>query len=237
MAELGVVTRALLGIARRLRDDRVLAERICLAAVEGLEVDGAAISLLTASTLRETLYATDATAELLEDLQFSLGEGACVDAATSGAPVLIADLNDPAQTSRWPMYAAAVVDQARVSAVFAFPLQWGPINLGVLDLYRRDPGPLSSAQVRDAISASDAAALMLLALRTDPDPEGDEVWDRSWSKRAEIHQATGMVIAQLGINPTDAFARLRAHAFTEGVSLGKVARDVVARRLHFNKDA
>lgn len=236
MAELGVVTRALLSIARTLRDDRVLAERICQAAAEGLEVDGAAISLLTASTLRETLYATDATAELLEDLQFSLGEGPCVDAATSGGPVLIADLNDPAQTSRWPMYAAAVVDQARVSAVFTFPLQWGPINLGVLDLYRRDPGPLSSAQVRDAISASDAAALMLLALRTDPDPEGDEVWDRSWSKRAEIHQATGMVIAQLGINPTDAFARLRAHAFTEGVSLSDVARDVVARRLHFTED-
>jgi hypothetical protein len=236
VVELGVVTRALLGIARTLRDDRVLAERICLAAVEGLEVDGAAISLLTASTLRETLYATDATAELLEDLQFSLGEGPCVDAATSGGPVLIADLNDPAQTSRWPMYAAAVVDQARVSAVFAFPLQWGAINLGVLDLYRRDPGPLSSAQVRDAISAADAAALMLLGLRTDPDPEGDAVWDRSWSKRAEIHQATGMVIAQLGINPTDAFARLRAHAFTEGVSLGDVARDVVARRLHFTED-
>jgi hypothetical protein len=236
VAELGVVTRALLSIARTLRDDRVLAERICQAAAEGLEVDGAAISLLTASTLRETLYATDATAELLEDLQFSLGEGPCVDAATSGGPVLIADLNDPAQTSRWPMYAAAVVDQARVGAVFAFPLQWGAINLGVLDLYRRDPGPLSSAQVRDAISASDAAALMLLALRTDPDPEGDEVWDRSWSKRAEIHQATGMVIAQLGINPTDAFARLRAHAFTEGVSLSDVARDVVARRLHFTED-
>ena len=137
MVELGVVTRALLGIARTLRDDRVLAERICQAAVEGLEVDGAAISLLTASTVRETLYATDATAELLEDLQFSLGEGACVDAATSGGPVLIADMNDPAQTSRWPIYAAAVVEQARVSAVFAFPLQWGTINLGVLDLYRR----------------------------------------------------------------------------------------------------
>ena len=236
MVELGVVTRALLGIARTLRDDRVLAERICQAAVEGLEVDGAAISLLTASTVRETLYATDATAELLEDLQFSLGEGACVDAATSGGPVLIADMNDPAQTSRWPIYAAAVVEQARVSAVFAFPLQWGTINLGVLDLYRRPPGLLSSAQVRDAISASEAAALMLLGLRTDPDPEGDAVWDRSWSKRAEIHQATGMVVAQLGINPTDAFARLRAHAFTEGVSLGDVARDVVARRLRFTKD-
>lgn len=236
MVELGVVTRALLGIARTLRDDRVLAERICRAAVEGLEVDGAAISLLTSSDLRETLYASDATAELLEDLQFSLGEGACVDAATGGGPVLVPDMNDPAQTSRWPFYAAAVVDQARIGAVFAFPLQWGTINLGVLDLYRRVPGPLSAAQVRDAISAADAAGLLLLGLRTDPDPDGDAVWDRSWSRRAEIHQATGMVVAQLGISPTNAFARLRAHAFTEGVALGDVARDVVARRLRFSEE-
>ena len=45
-----------------------------------------------------------------------------------------------------------------------------------------------------------------------------------------------MVVAQLEISPTDAFARLRAHAFTEGIPLGDVARDVVARRLHFTKD-
>ena len=90
-------------------------------------------------------------------------------------------------------------DQARIGAVFAFPLQWGTINLGVLDLYRRAPGSLSAAQVRDAISAADAAALMLLGRRTGPDPDGDVGWDRSWSKRAEIHQATGMVVAQLGI--------------------------------------
>lgn len=236
MAELGVVTRALLNIARTLRDDRVLADRICQACVEGLSVDGAAISLMTASTLRETLYASDATVDLLEDLQFSLGEGPCVDAASSGRPVLVPDLNDPVQTSRWPIYAAAVVDQARVGAVFALPLRWGTITLGVLDLYRRAPGSLSPGQVRDAVSAADAAALMLLGVRTAPDLDGDAAWDRSWSKRAEIHQATGMVVAQLGISPTDAFARLRAHAFSEGVQLGDVARDVVARRLRFTRD-
>ena len=70
---------------------------------------------------------------------------------------------------------------------------------------------------------------MLLGLRTDP---GDEQpWDQSWSSRAEIHQATGMVLAQLEISATDAFARLRAHAFAEQRLLGDVARDVVARRL------
>ena len=235
MAELGAVTRALLNIARTLRDDRALAEQICQACVDGLDVDGAAISLHTAGNLRETLYASDAQADLLEDLQFSLGEGACMDAATSGRPVLVPDITDPAQTRRWPVYAAAVADQAHIGAVFSFPLQWGAMNLGVLDLYRRAPGPLSADQLRDAHSAAEAAALMLLGLRTDPG-DGGLVWDRSWSKRAEIHQATGMIVAQLRISPTDAFARLRAHAFAQGVGLGEAAREVIARRLRFTED-
>jgi hypothetical protein len=107
--------------------------------VDGLDIDGAAISLLTADPSRETVVASDATADLLEDLQFSLGEGACIDAAVSRRPVLVADMNDPAQTARWPVYAAAVVQQAGVRAVFALPLQWGAIDVGVLDLYRRAP--------------------------------------------------------------------------------------------------
>lgn len=235
MPELGAVTRALLAIARDVTDDRALAGEICRACVAGLDIDGAAISLLTADPLRETVFASDATADLLEDLQFSLGEGACIDAAVTRRPVLVADMNDPAQTARWPVYAAAVVQQTGVRAVFALPLQWGAIDVGVLDLYRVAPGALSATQMRDALSAADAATLILLGLRSDP---GDEhAWDRSWGNRAEIHQATGMVVAQLGISAADALARLRAHAFAEQRLLGEVARDVVARRLRFTKDS
>ena len=213
MPELGAVTRALLAIARDTKDDRVLAAEICRACVQGLDIDGAAISLLTASALRETVAASDATADLLEDLQFGLGEGACIDAAVSRRPVLVPDMNDPAQTARWPVYAAAVAEQTGVRAIFALPLQWGAIDVGVLDLYRRTPGALSAAHMQDALSAADAATLLLLGLRSDP---GDEqAWDRSWGSRAEIHQATGMVVAQLGISAADALARLRAHAFAE----------------------
>jgi len=235
VVERGEVTRALLGIARGIPDDRALAEQICRACVAGLDVDGAAISLRTAGTMRETLYATDPTANLLEELQFSLGEGACMDAARTGRPVLIPDLNDLTDTSRWPIYTAAVTEQAGVGAIFALPLQWATINLGVLDLYRYKAGSLTRAQLLDAISAADTAALMLLGLHTDPDPTtgGEQGWDGSWSNRTEIHQATGMVLSQLGSSATDAFARLRAHAFAEQRPLGDVAADVVARRLRF----
>jgi GAF domain len=244
VAELGTVTRALLGIVRDGAGDHALAQRICQACVDGLDIDGAAISLLTASISRETLWATDGTAERLEDLQFTCNEGACMEAATTGRAVLVPDLDHSTHTARWPMFAAAVAEQTLVGALFALPLQWGTVNLGVLDLYRAAPGELSNVQSRDALAAADTAALMLLGQRTDPaDPDDPEYsgygggWlDHRYGHRAEIHQATGMVLAQLGISATDALARLRAHAFVHQRLLIDVACDVVNRRLVFTEE-
>jgi len=162
VAECGVVTRARLAIARDGVDERGLAMRICRACVDGLGVDGAAISLLTASVARQTLAATDETADLLEDLQFTLNEGACMQAARTGRPVLVADLQHSSEVARWPMFAAAVIERSPVRAVFALPLQWGAVNLGVLDLYRRQPGALNSEQGQDALTTAETAALMML---------------------------------------------------------------------------
>jgi hypothetical protein len=236
VAELGTVTRALLAMAGRGGDERGLAQRICEACVQGLDVDGAAMSLLTASVARETVWATDPVAEMLEDLQFTLNEGACMEAATTGRPVLVPDLYRSTETARWPMFAAAVAEQTSARALFALPMQWGVVNLGVLDLYRVRPGVLPDNQRRDALSAADTAALMLLGQRTDPGDGASGLLDQELGHRAEVHQATGMVVAQLAIGATDALARLRAHAFVEQRLLIDVARDVVARRLVFTED-
>ena len=257
VGDLGTVTRALLGLARDglgHADDRKLAAGIVRACVAGLDVDGAALSVLTGTDARHTLWASDPMADLLEDLQFTLNEGACMQAAATGTPVLVADLHHSTETSRWPLFASAVAEQTPVRAVFALPLQWGTVNLGVLDLYRRSAGALPEAQRRDALAAADTAALMLLGRRTDPDrvidgavdgtaghgvdhgANGGGWLDPSWGNRAEIHQATGMVLAQLGISATDALARLRAHAFVHRRLLINVARDVVERRLVFTPE-
>lgn len=236
VAEIGSVTRELLAMARDGSGDGELAGRICRACVDGLDVDGAAMSLLTGSESRETLWATDATAEMLEELQFSLNEGACMEAAATGNPVFVADLRHATETARWPVFAAAVAERTLVSALFALPLQWGTVNLGVLDLYRATPGALTRDQERDALSAVDTAALMLLGQRTDPGDGSGDWFDQGIGHRAEVHQATGMVLAQLDIDATDALARLRAHAFVTGKLLVDVARDVVERRLVFTED-
>jgi len=143
-------------------------------------------------------------------------------------------MHHSSEVSRWPTFAAAVVERSEVGALFAVPFQWGTVNLGVLDLYRTTPGSLSAAQLRDVMSAADMAALMFLGVRTDP---GNGEWlDQSVYGRAEIHQATGMVLVQLGVSATDALARMRAYAFVEQRLLSDVAHDVVSRRLRFTQD-
>jgi GAF domain-containing protein len=188
------------------------------------------------------MFASDATASLLEDLQFSLGEGPCMQAATTGRAVMVSDLSDSVEATSWPAFAAAVVEHTGVRALFVVPLHWGVINLGVLDLYQATPGALSQPQCRDVIAAANLAALMMLELRTDPnDPAGlrdsDAPWlDPTLGTHTQIHQATGMVLAQLDIDATDALARLRAHAFSHQRLLLDVAADVVARRLIFTDE-
>jgi hypothetical protein len=55
--------------------------------------------------------------------------------------------------------------------------------------------------------------------------------------RVEIDQATGMLTVQLGVTAAEAFARLRAYAYTEDRRLADVASDIVARRLRLEPDA
>jgi len=54
--------------------------------------------------------------------------------------------------------------------------------------------------------------------------------------RAEIDQATGMLTVQLGVPAGEAFARLRAYAYSQDRRLADVAGDIVARRLRLHRD-
>jgi AmiR/NasT family two-component response regulator len=51
-----------------------------------------------------------------------------------------------------------------------------------------------------------------------------------------LFQAQGMVMVQLGVSIGEALVRMRAYAFAEDRRLTDVARDVVDRRLRFDRD-
>ncbi|MFD2079813.1 GAF and ANTAR domain-containing protein [Actinopolymorpha cephalotaxi] len=209
--------------------------RICEAVVASSLADGAAVTLISDPDRQEPICATDEIATRLDELQFSLAEGPCLDAHSLGQPVLVSDIADPADT-RWPGFADGA-RATRARALYALPMRIGGARLGILDLYRLAHGPLSREEVTMALRAADAATWAVLNPGAGGRKAPAEVLEDligGGLARAEVHQATGMVAVQLDVPVATALARLRAHAFAEDRPLIDVARDVVARRLKFD---
>jgi ANTAR domain len=216
-------------------DAPVSVPALCQAAVRWLGVDGAGLTAMSGAAGREPLFATDELTARLEELQYTIGEGPGAEDFAFGSPVLIPDLERV--TARWPGFAPAAVE-AGARALFALPLQAGAIRVGVLSLYRAQPGSLAPAQIADVLVFADIALGMLLdaAAGISGQPEYRPLAGLSDS-RAEVYQATGMLSVQLGVSLAEAFVRLRAHAFASGGALSEVADAVVSRRLRLDPDA
>ncbi|WP_343443745.1 GAF domain-containing protein [Micromonospora schwarzwaldensis] len=190
------------------RGGTVAVDHVCAAAVSVAGVDSAAVAVLLDATPRELVYATDRTASELEDLTLTLGEGPCVD-ATTGGPALVADLTVPECRNRWPVFAPAAV-LTGAGAVFALPLRVGGIRLGVLDLYRARAGDLRAEQLADALVLADTACGCCWTTRRATGRTGTTSGPRGAGLHyPRVHQATGMIMVQLGVSAAVALIRSR----------------------------
>ncbi|WP_235882324.1 GAF and ANTAR domain-containing protein [Streptomyces apricus] len=210
---------------------------LCRACVDLLPVSGASISISGSSTVQALWCASDDTAARLAEAQYTLGDGPCQSALARAAPVLAPDLTAGPDARRWPVFAHQAVELG-VRAVFSLPLGTGALALGTLDLYRDTAGPLSVRDLRIALLVRDAvtfAVLSLEAASSDAESaDGSEVasWvDAAQADHVEVHQAVGMVMVQLGVDPDQALDRLRAYAFAHGHTVTEVAQEILARTL------
>jgi GAF domain-containing protein len=147
--------------------------------------------------------------------------------------VLEPDLAEPVRF-RWLAFTEPAVE-AGVRAVFGFPLHVGAVRLGALNLYRDRPGPLTDDQHADALVMADVAAQAVLVLQANAPPgQLAAALEASADFQYVVHQASGMVAAQLEISVAEALIRLRAYAFGNGRPLAEVAQDVVATTLRFD---
>jgi len=223
-------------LARLADSDLVASARLCAMCAEATEMSGAGIMLMSGDLPQGSVCTTDAVSLLIEDLQYTLGEGPCVDAYQHDRPVLEPDLAAPI-TNRWVAFTPPAVE-AGVRAVFGFPLSVGAARLGALNLHRDRPGQLTADQHTDALVMAGLAARAVIAMQADAPPGaiGVELADGA-DFQFVGHQAAGMVSVQLGVSVADALIRLRAHAFQQDRRFADVARDVVGRRLRLTDDA
>lgn len=220
-----VLSRLARAVAGR-RTDAPLVERLASVCAEILDAEGASLTIGFDEQSRLTVVAVDEASARLAQLQDVIGEGPVPDAYREGTSVG----GDLESRTRWPVLAQAARGELGPMQILVVPMQPGGRMMGALTVHHTGSDPHRFDRRRAQYLADAVGA----ALLRDPAWDTDE-HEGPWATRAPVYQATGMVIAQLGIHPDDALALLRAHAYTQEVSLNAIAERVLSRELDFSQ--
>lgn len=200
------------------------ADRLCEACVVLFGVDAATISLVFDGTNVGTLGASGVSARVYDELQFTLGEGPCLDSVAHRAPVVVVDLADP-DVVRWPAYGPAMLaDQIR--GVYAMPVVAGQY-VGALGLFGTAVGELNDA---DRLVAQTLAHIACVAILQDHPATPATVLPHlhaALTSRIVVDQAKGFLSQRLEVSVDDAFTLLRRHARTHGDHLTELSRRLI----------
>jgi hypothetical protein len=210
----------------------LLPVRLARACVAVLPVDGAGLSLRH-EELRIPLGASDDAASMAERLQFTQGEGPCLEAANHQRIVIGGSdqLRD-----RWPAFAAELVARTPYRAVLALPLRLDETTHGAIDLFFADPDRLTDVGLADAATlAENVGEVLQFARRLDSreafgrtgEPEPDWLFSSSVEDRGVVWTAMGMLMVRFNVTAADALASLRAHAYGHDVLVDDVSAQLV----------
>jgi hypothetical protein len=202
---------------------------LCEWFVSALPVEHAAISTLGEPFDLETVCSSDELAAELERMQLEDGIGPCWQAKATGIPTVIHDLESGGDLS-WTAFLAAAQSHG-VRSTYVFPMTVGALDVGVVDLFATRAHALGPREVESAWAMADVAAVRVIdhLLGNLSGSAGS-----GGSPKRSIHQATGMVMAQLGIPSDDALVVIRAHAFATGTSIPDIAEAIIRRDIDFS---
>ena len=203
------------------------ADRLCRACVDLLDVDGASISLVRDGATQGTFGSSGELSRIVDELQFTYGQGPCLDAVELNKPVGADDLDAPDE-DRWPALTEQVLSHG-IRSLYALPVTVASTPIGALDLYRHRAGSFDGQTLTGGLLAAGLASLPLLDLmNADVDwqaaGDGTAYVDQLASlERVEVYQATGMILGAFDISAADALARLRSHAISHDKTASEVA--------------
>lgn len=172
-----------------------------------------------------TVAASDALARAVDEIQYQVDEGPCLESMRTGRTHYITDLREEA---RWPAFIGPACGQG-VRSVLSTPLQVGADTLGALNLYAPDPDAFdAAAQQKAAATAECIGAAAAIALRLSEAQDLSTNLRTALSSRATIDQAIGILMAQRRISARAAFALLRKTSQDRNLKLNTLAAAIVA---------
>jgi hypothetical protein len=219
----------LASVLSTLRDVDALPERLCEAGRQMLSADGAAITLSTPAGVRVPLCATDEMSGRLQDLEDVVDQGPTVDAVRTGTMLIERFGNGDGGEERWPMMSEHGTGLGFGGTLIAVPLVVDHRVIGALSAHRQPPERAGDRDIGDFLGVALATALL-----QEPSLSLEGVTaSGDWPSRAQLHQATGMIVAQVGVHPHDALALLKGQAFAQGTTLPDIAEQIIQRRINF----
>jgi hypothetical protein len=198
--------------------------------VEVMGVDGASISLMN-DTVRMPLGADSPTSAVAEKLQFSLGEGPCLESYRTG---LARAFTHDETVARWPEYARRLSDEATYCSCAGLPLDLGPGLVGALDLYLAGPLSLTDTAMTAASAVAVEVTRVLLADLSNAGPELEPDWlsNESMRSRANLWVAIGMILPTTSNTAAEITELIRSYASSHDQRFDDITEALVERTLH-----
>jgi GAF domain-containing protein len=168
---------------------------------------------------------TDRVALILDESQYSLGDGPCLSAIRHRG---VETFNATAP-SRWLPFAAAA-RKMRVLGVLSTPLISGEAAVGALNIYSKSTETFDDEAVETAsLFADQLGVAAAKATQYAESYEMAEQLQRALESRAVIEQAKGIIMSQSKIGPDEAFNILVRASQNQNRKLRAIAAEIVER--------
>ncbi|HSJ70816.1 MAG TPA: GAF and ANTAR domain-containing protein [Acidimicrobiia bacterium] len=171
------------------------------------------------------MAASSERAHLLELFQLQNDEGPCLEAFSTGEPVVHLDL--PSAGDRWPRFAPEAV-RTGFRSVHAFPLRLRTSVIGAMNLFSGEPRDIGVAATHLAQALADVASIAILQdqMVRQSDLRAGQL-QHALDSRVAIEQAKGMIAERANADMEEAFAILRQYARSSRRHLTEVAMHLV----------
>jgi GAF domain-containing protein len=161
----------------------------------------------------------------LDGVQYRLGDGPCLSAASTGRPMAIPDTQRPEQ---WPEFARAAAEQ-ECGAVLSLPLPMRDGLSGALNVYapRFSLADGTTRRLAEAFGSRAAVVVGNMYLYTSARERAEHL-QTALDSRGVIDQAKGILMERFKLTPDQAFSAMTRVSMETNIKVRDVAEHLVA---------
>jgi hypothetical protein len=209
----------------------VLPTALTRAALSVVHADAVGLSAVD-DRFRVPLGASDDHAIVAERLQFTVGDGPCLQALHDRAEVRAGDAD---LSRRWPVFHEELIRDTPYRSIASLPLSITPTLAGAIDLYFTHPSGAFTVDlgVAAAVSEEIVSALRATSTPTLPSTRASGELLPAWlysptaSGRLRTWIAAGVLMSRFGLTAADALVRIRAYAYAHQQDIGHITDSII----------